>query len=62
MIDCDSIESYQALLIVIKDKQIPVHVDYATRNGRHVITEAFNSEYVKWCNVEVKKDDLIFIG
>lgn len=57
LIDCDSEEEYRKAI-----ERIPkdiILLDYATKNGRHIVTKPFNPDEIK---VEVKKDELLFIG
>ncbi len=57
LIDCDTDEEYQKSKDSIPQERIVF--DYATKNGRHLITKPFNPNEIK---VEIKKDDLISIG
>lgn len=57
LIDCDTVKEYEeSLRIVPKDLIV---FDYETKSGRHLITHPFNPNEIK---VEIKKDDLIYIG
>ncbi len=57
LIDCDTDEEYEkAIDRIPKDL---ILFDYATKNGRHIISKPFNPNEIK---VEIKKDDLIYIG
>ncbi len=57
LVDCDTEEEY------LKGKdRIPENLivfDYATKSGRHIITNPFNPDELK---VDIKKDDLLSIG
>lgn len=57
LIDCDSKEEYE-----MAKERIPSNLiifEYLTKNGMHIITKPFNPNEIK---VEIKKDDLIYIG
>lgn len=56
LIDCDTPQEYSDAFYKVKDLIV---FDYATKNGRHIITKPFNPNEIK---VEIKKDDLIYIG
>lgn len=57
LIDCDSVEDYDKAKLVIPENL--VIYEYETKNGRHIITSPFNpNEY----DIEIKKDDLLYIG
>lgn len=57
LIDCDSEEEYECALKTLP-KELIVY-QYPTRNGHHIISKPFNpNEY----QIEIKKDDLIYIG
>lgn len=60
LIDCDTELDHSNALRMISPELIVF--DYETRNGRHLITNAFNPAILKWADLEPKKDDLIFIG
>lgn len=57
LIDCDTPEEYET-----NKGKLPADLivyDYATKNGRHIITKPFNpNDY----DITVKKDDLLYIG
>jgi hypothetical protein len=60
LIDCDTEPDYEHAI-----EQIPkefIIFDYETKNGRHIITKAFNTQLIKWAAIDVKRDELIFIG
>lgn len=57
LIDCDTEEEYKYALEVIP-KHLIIY-EYQTKNGHHLICNPFNPNEYK---VEVKKDDLIYIG
>lgn len=58
LIDCDDDEEYRNANNKISHN-LKVF-DYETKNGRHIICKAFNPN--DYCGIDVKKDDLIFIG
>jgi hypothetical protein len=57
LIDCDEDEEYEKAIDRIPEDYILA--DYATKNGRHIISKPFNPHEIK---IEVKTDDLIYIG
>lgn len=57
LIDCDSKQEYQDALNKIPEEHVVF--DYATKNGRHLITTPFNPNEI---NVPIKKDDLLAIA
>lgn len=59
LIDCDSDEEYKAALNQL-DGKVAILFDYPTKNGRHLITEPFNPN--KFDGLQIKKDDLVYIG
>lgn len=58
LIDCDTHEEYEKALTTIPHEMILL--DYETKNGRHLVTKPFNPNL--YSGIEVKKDDLLYIG
>lgn len=57
IIDCDTDKEYRHAKETLCEDMILF--DYPTKNGRHIISKPFNpNEFL----IEVKKDDLIYIG
>lgn len=56
LIDCDTVEEYERAKEKVKDLVI---LDYATKNGRHIITHPFNPN---GSDLQIKKDDLLSIA
>lgn len=46
MFDCDSQADYQDLWVELFDLQVPVHYQYATKNGVHVVVKPFNRSLI----------------
>lgn len=59
LIDCDSPEEYEFAKLQLRDTGL-ILWDYATKNGRHLITNPFNPN--DFGNMAIKKDDLMYIG
>lgn len=59
LIDCDSPEEHEYALGELADSGL-ILFDYATKNGRHLITKPFNPNDYDIMNI--KKDDLMYIG
>jgi hypothetical protein len=57
LIDCDTGKEYLHALPRIPNEKIIY--EYPTKNGHHIITEPFNPVGLE---MEIKKDDLIYIG
>ncbi len=57
LFDCDTIKQYTETLEKIPKEFLML--DYPTKNGRHIITHPFNPTGL---NLDIKKDDLLFIG
>lgn len=57
LIDCDSEQEYQKARVLISSTLFVF--EYKTKNGWHIITNPFNPNEIK---LEIKKDDLIYIG
>lgn len=57
LIDCDTVKEYEENKAKIPSELILL--DYPTKNGRHLITKPFNPKEII---VEIKKDDLLYIG
>ena len=58
LIDCDTPEEYDHAILQLSQQHILF--DYATKNGRHIITRPFNPNDVG--NLDIKKDEMLFIG
>lgn len=59
LIDCDSEEEYAHAELQLRNSGL-VLMDYPTKNGRHILTRPFNPN--DFGNMQIKKDDLMFIG
>jgi hypothetical protein len=57
LIDCDSNKEYRKALCTLMPNEILF--DYATKNGRHIISKPFNPT---GCTLQIKKDDLLAIA
>ena len=57
LIDCDSEMEYEDAITQIPENLILF--DYATKNGRHLITKPFNTSEIR---VQIKKDDMLSIA
>ena len=58
IIDCDSQNEYVNAHLQLRPEDILM--EYATKNGFHVITNPFNPN--ERGNMQIKKDDMMFIG
>lgn len=59
LIDCDSKEEYEHAELQLRNSGL-VLMEYKTKNGMHIITRPFN--YNDYGNMEIKKDEMMFIG
>ena len=59
LVDCDSLDEYDRAINEIPEDLIIF--DYATKNGRHIITKPFNPTKCETFNL-IKKDDLLSIA
>lgn len=60
LIDCDTPEEFELTLNVIPNELI-LYI-YPTKNGNHVITKAFDIKEYENFGLNIKRDDLIYIG
>ncbi len=59
LIDCDTPEEYEHAMLQLRGSGL-IMFQYPTKNGMHIITQPFNpSDYG---NMQIKKDELMFIG
>lgn len=59
LIDCDSDEEYKKAVMQLNGLGLILY-EYPTKNGMHIITKPFNQ--LDFEPMQVKKDDLMFIG
>jgi hypothetical protein len=59
IIDCDSEAEYEHAELQLRSSG-KIIMEYATKNGIHIITHPFNPN--DYGNMQIKKDDLMFIG
>ncbi len=59
LIDCDTQEEYYHAQLQLRGTGL-ILMDYATKNGYHIITRPFNPN--DFGNMQIKKDELMFIG
>jgi hypothetical protein len=59
LIDCDSEEEFEKAKLQLQGSVL-VLTHYPTKNGKHIITRAFNPN--DYPGLQIKKDDLMFIG
>lgn len=59
LIDCDTPEEYEFAKLQLRTTGLII-TEYKTKNGMHIITKPFNPN--DYGNMQIKKDDLIFIG
>jgi hypothetical protein len=59
LIDCDTPEEYEYAQLQFMNSGL-ILLEYKTKNGRHIITKPFNPN--DYGNMQIKKDDLMFIG
>ena len=59
LIDCDTEEEYEHAKLQLRNSGLIV-MEYKTKNGMHIITRPFNPN--DYGNMQIKKDELMFIG
>lgn len=59
LIDCDTQEEYEHAELQLRNSGL-VLMQYPTKNGYHIITSPFNPN--DYGNMQIKKDELMFIG
>lgn len=59
LIDCDTQLEYEHAELQLRNSGLVI-MEYKTRNGVHIITRPFNPN--DYGNMEIKKDELMFIG
>jgi len=59
LIDCDTPEEYKHAELQLRSSGLTI-MEYETKNGHHIITRPFNPN--DYGNMQIKKDELLFIG
>lgn len=59
LIDCDSVEAYEHAELQLRNTGL-ILLEYRTKNGFHILTRPFNPN--DYGNMEIKKDEMMFIG
>jgi len=61
MFDCDSQVEYQDLWVALFDLQIPIHYQYATKNGVHVVVKPFNRTLIDKRYLDILSDNPLIL-
>lgn len=61
MFDCDSQDEYQAVWFELFDLGIPIHYQYATKNGVHIIVKPFNRKLLSENSSKILSDNPLML-